>query len=695
MDFLSAAHNGDVARLQQLVASRPELVNIQDSNGFTGLALAAEKGYAKACEVLLRANSLVDARTTTGNTPIMWAAARGHTAAAQVLLSHSADITLANENGDSALMWGAAAGHVDILQLMLRHSARQADARSREKPLPDPLQQVTKKGMNAVMFAAAAGQSAALQLFLSMLPRTVDEPEVCSTQLATADREGNLPLHHAALNGRLDTVQLLLQLDVDARSSWARNKKGDTALELATQAGHSEVADLLEAERVRLEASREKVADALLAELTGDASAGTGEAQKGKKKSKGKNKKNNKKKKANAARPTGHEQAATAKLSDSDDDDRPPSPDDESRPVAPAGAANPASDSPGVDASAAAVDDIDDASMALAIALAAQDDRLLRSTATVAGQSAPGGSASDGFVVPAGDGSATDVDSATTGAVVIDVASEWTAVTGSSREAKRKAKAKAKQQKEKEQKQHLERKAMLAREQQQAQQAVAREQPQAQQAAEQPDGAATQATQPAQEPEKKQHRADHQSPQQQQVTLTSSDEGDEWQPAGKADRKKWRLKQQQRDKHTVEKKQQSTSEALAASADAIPAGKEKEQTSATASMSQAAAVATAPTSPATLTSGDVAESADLMALYIAEKARADQLQNELTATENSWGRWQEELLETKLIDLSTMDALDLVRVATSICRPCSPCVGKRVSYAGTVLCTCVDTFHCC
>eukprot|EP01043_Picozoa_sp_COSAG02_P096258 COSAG02_NODE_32563_length_514_cov_1.081928_1_plen_93_part_01 len=77
MDFLSAAHNGDVARLQQLVGSRPELVNIQDSNGFTGLALAAEKGYDKACKVLLGANSQVDARTTTGNTPLMWAAARG------------------------------------------------------------------------------------------------------------------------------------------------------------------------------------------------------------------------------------------------------------------------------------------------------------------------------------------------------------------------------------------------------------------------------------------------------------------------------------------------------------------------------------------------------------------------------------------------------------------------------------------
>lgn len=70
MDFLSAAHNGDVRRLQSLVTARPELVNLQDSNGFTGLALAAERGHAPACEALLQANSQVDAKTTVGNTPV-------------------------------------------------------------------------------------------------------------------------------------------------------------------------------------------------------------------------------------------------------------------------------------------------------------------------------------------------------------------------------------------------------------------------------------------------------------------------------------------------------------------------------------------------------------------------------------------------------------------------------------------------
>ena len=68
----------------------------------------------------------------------------------------------------------------------------------------------------------------------------------------------------------------------DSRSrTQVRNRKGATALDLATEAGHSDVAAVLERERTERE--REQVAAALLAELTDG--AGT---QKGGKQNKGK-----------------------------------------------------------------------------------------------------------------------------------------------------------------------------------------------------------------------------------------------------------------------------------------------------------------------------------------------------------------------------------------------------------------------
>ena len=70
----------------------------------------------------------------------------------------------------------------------------------------------------------------------------------------------------------------------DSRSrTQVRNRKGATALDLATEAGHSDVATVLERERTEREREREQVAAALLAELTDG--AGT---QKGGKQNKGK-----------------------------------------------------------------------------------------------------------------------------------------------------------------------------------------------------------------------------------------------------------------------------------------------------------------------------------------------------------------------------------------------------------------------
>ena len=80
--------------------------------------------------------------------------------------------------------------------------------------------------------------------------------------------------------------------------------------------------------------------------------------------------------------------------------------------------------------------------------------------------------------------------------------------------------------------------------------------------------------------------------------------------------------------------------------------------SASTTTGTAAAAAAAQAAQAAGGSADAA--GGLRELYLAEKARADKLQEELTATENSWGRWQAELLKTQLIDLSTMDSLDLV-----------------------------------
>lgn len=56
------------------------------------------------------------------------------------------------------------------------------------------------------------------------------------------DKEGMTAMHHAALYGSVETIEVLLELQFDDE---ARDKKGRTALHLAASRGHSEIIELL------------------------------------------------------------------------------------------------------------------------------------------------------------------------------------------------------------------------------------------------------------------------------------------------------------------------------------------------------------------------------------------------------------------------------------------------------------------
>eukprot|EP01052_Picozoa_sp_SAG31_P021435 SAG31_NODE_1658_length_7616_cov_2.929227_3_plen_653_part_00 len=303
MEFLSAAHAGNQTMLQQLIEMRRDLVHIRDSNGFTGLSLAAEQGHREAVRVLLDAGAWVDTQTSTGNTPLMWSAARGHTDLAVMLLSRGADLLylyissyhhiiilyillqigadtwLANENGDTALMWAASQGHLNITQLVLTYMRKQDQANNDRHV--EPLRQVTKRGMNAFAFSAAGGRVEVLRFFLADGALTAEE-----LLSRFADKQGNSPLHHAAVHGRAEAVKMLLKNGADVTMT---NRKGQTALALSKQTKDVETVRVLQERWDALSAERGAVAEALLAEL--EAADCAEKSTKAKKSKKSKNKK--------------------------------------------------------------------------------------------------------------------------------------------------------------------------------------------------------------------------------------------------------------------------------------------------------------------------------------------------------------------------------------------------------------------
>ena len=279
-----------------------EKVSVNDHNGFTGLALAAEKGHVPACRLLLQARAEVNTTTETGNTPLMWAAGRGNIEVVSLLLKSGANACSANTQGDTALMWASAQGRISVAWAIMHH----CDEMERSGPLPagiatarmpkgsspwdarpcKPQMQCNLTRMNAVMFAAATGHHQLLQKLLEQRPAAA--PEL----LAMGDRGGNTALHHAAQHGHEYTIRTLLSMRADitlrnSHKSVAEGKdpaaagatasraaaagvagagQGDNALEIARREGrHCSVA-LLEQAWARMVAEREALAEELMLE---------------------------------------------------------------------------------------------------------------------------------------------------------------------------------------------------------------------------------------------------------------------------------------------------------------------------------------------------------------------------------------------------------------------------------------------
>ena len=154
-----------------------------EDNNEKSMMLLAESylGNAAAIPELLKQGADINGSDVLGFTALMHAAENGHAKAVQVLLEHGADVNVADNMGCTAVTVAAEAGHLDIVRLLLEHGANVVELVLNDKFLT----------------AAAAGQ--------------------------------------------WETVGTLLDQGADVNAT----DDGSTALILAVQAGHGEVAQLL------------------------------------------------------------------------------------------------------------------------------------------------------------------------------------------------------------------------------------------------------------------------------------------------------------------------------------------------------------------------------------------------------------------------------------------------------------------
>jgi ankyrin repeat protein len=137
MTVMSAARQGNLARLEKLLALNPKSANDRRKRGWTPLHLAAWGGHRSSVRCLLSRGAFVNAKSDNGETPLHSAAWSGHTACARLLLLHGADLNAKDKGGETPLHWAAWKGHTSVAKLLLDSGAQinAKDERDNATPL--------------------------------------------------------------------------------------------------------------------------------------------------------------------------------------------------------------------------------------------------------------------------------------------------------------------------------------------------------------------------------------------------------------------------------------------------------------------------------------------------------------------------------------------------------------------------------
>ena len=273
-----AAMKNDADLAQTLLYASANVKATTRIGAYTPLILAAQQGNAEVMEPLIKAGADVNAKTGNGTTPLMFAAASGNTDAVKMLLDRGADVNAQESTrGLNASMFAAASDRASVIDLL---ASRGADLKATTKivelhsldrnsfggilfgnpqagPPTPPLGQQGSGNQGGGRFgrggaAAATGTPGATGAPNPQEGRNVPggrgqgkagiERQYQLNELVYA-QGGLAPLHLAARQGYMDTVQAVIKAGADVNQLTAGDKS--SPLLIATINGHFDVAKYL------------------------------------------------------------------------------------------------------------------------------------------------------------------------------------------------------------------------------------------------------------------------------------------------------------------------------------------------------------------------------------------------------------------------------------------------------------------
>jgi ankyrin repeat protein len=200
-------------------------VDARDRIGARPLSRAAKSGHLGMVDLLLARGAATNARDLNGATALYYAAERGHASVVQRLIERGADISLTGRSGVSPVAAAAYAGRDSIVGILLAHGA--------DGNAPDAT------GKPPVVYAAA---SARLDIIKQLMTAAhIDFNARYANELTllmwASGPDQNIPEAQA-----IEVVSYLLDAGAHIDD---RDDRGRTALMVAAEGGHAEIANLL------------------------------------------------------------------------------------------------------------------------------------------------------------------------------------------------------------------------------------------------------------------------------------------------------------------------------------------------------------------------------------------------------------------------------------------------------------------
>ncbi len=202
--------------LVQVMLKAGAAPNARTDTGHTALHAAADSGCLLAATFLLQAGAKPDATQADGQPPMALAAGKGDAAMVRLLLESGGGLDWTADNGGSILHFAAYGGNTDILQLALAKLPKVA------------IDRTSKQGATPLMIAAERGN-------VAFARGLIDAGADATKRTGIHASLGTLAaIHYAAMKGRSEVVQLLLQNGVPPDQATGR---GLTPLMLAAGVG--------------------------------------------------------------------------------------------------------------------------------------------------------------------------------------------------------------------------------------------------------------------------------------------------------------------------------------------------------------------------------------------------------------------------------------------------------------------------